>query len=923
MGPLGKIFKKVLSIFLLLSAAWVGNAVSGVTITENGNPKAVILLGADPTSIEKHAAKELKKYIEQMSGAELKIMTGIENAVIKVQNVVLIGRAETNPKIKELYDKDVIHLSPEHPGSDGFIIKTITHNPSFSSADKDYLVIGGSVDRGTLYAVYHLLERELNVGFFEDGDRVPEAETIVVNCDIAEKPYFEFRGAMTNGPQSRNAAFWGEKEWKQEIDWLLKKKGNIMQYMGQRWMVNYARERGMRFIVGGCDGRVSADFVRAHPDVSYLTITWPWTATTYSFIDPRDPFFVDYATERVKKQKAKTGGGHFFQVNTWAETPLPGKDPEERLEIRKAFARATTQALVNVDPEAVNVMHGWPFGYTQFYPSEDVKAYINAVVSDLIILDMKADRPDPIHKSHNNFWGAKWVYCVMDGGEHQGIRGNIRALIESVQEIANDPQRKNCVGIYTTSESLRYNFLYYDLLFELAWDPRKIELQSFLKSYASRRYGRESETMLLCVKKLAESAYKFRSLSDFRHAQRLPHPYIPVSARVSSSLLAPLQETIRIALRDKTRQQDNPLYARDLIDMTRLYLDNALNVHIANLEAAFQAKDKETLEREAKAITYYLDSLEKLTSAWPDYRLQTRIDAIRRPQRGGMANDRWIRLGRVTSVSGDLKGYPAAADYDHCDYFELIKFYYRRRIEFYITTLREKLAKGINKVSLDELEPTYRIFLADWVNHPFKVEEKDIFSGTAIEAVVEILKEIEKGKDKFVVSSAKSYQETAPIVITDDGQKTFWQVGGDGKGTISAPVTTDDDAVKKSGASSLKMVVAKGGTYNRWYIEHTYRPPADFSGKELLVFHWYGGNSGGTIYLYMPAPDGDDYFETIFVDDFSGWKRLVFPLNTFKAYGNPSLKLISKLRIRSRTDNLNGTWYLDRVLMDAAPAGGK
>jgi len=918
-----RVGKGLMVTLTIVVLAWISQAESAseVTLVHQGEARVAILLGKNSSRIEQHSAEELAKYVKAMSGAELRIVRETEIDRLKGNDIVLIGRAETNEKIKELSKKGLVKLSPQYPGLDGFIIKTVTDK------GRNYLILGGSIDRGTLYAVYHLLEKQLNVGFFEDGDRIPKIKSIVVDCNIAERPYFAVRGSLISGPSSsRNAAFWGEKEWKQEIDWLLKKKCNIMLNVKGKWMLDYGRERGMRFIYGGYDGGVSSSFMRAHPEVRYITIYSPWSATTASYIDPRDPFFVTYATERNKAAiKDDPGTGHFFMANPWAEVQMPGKDEEERRQILTAFARAISQALVNADPQAVNIMHGWAFGYPQFWSSENVKAYLDAMVSDVIVMDMKADRGDPIYKQHNYFWDKKWLFCIMDGGEWQGIGGDTRDLIRALQEVATDPKTQNCVGTYSSSESLRYNFLYYDLLHTLSWDPRKVEMEDFLRDYASRRYGMESvETMQLCLEKLADTVYRRRDLADMRHVQRLPYPYVPLSVNVSSSLLAPLEEAIQIALREKGRQGDNLRYQRDLIDMTRLYLDLALNCHIAYLEDAFRAGNKSTFEQEAKATEYYLDNLEKLVSSWPDYRLQTQIDAAaNQPERAGMPNDRWIRLLRVAST---LEGYPADLDYEKCDYFELIKFYYRKRIEFYIKTLREKMAAGINKVSLDELEPTYRTIFVDWINIPFKVEEKDKFSGTPIEAVVAVFKAIEKGKDEFPIFSLQSYRETSPTIIADDKLTDFWSAtGGFGAGTLSAPVVSDVSGIEQSGTAGLldffmKMVVKEGGSFRCWQLSHKFSPTVDWSNKDFFTFYWCGDDTGGVIYLAIAAPDDNNYVCTTFTDDFKGWKQLVFPLKSLPVHaGVPDWKKVGSIEIRPQTDNIAGTWYIDRVALDVAP----
>ena len=231
-------------------------------------------------------------------------------------------------------------------------------------------------------------------------------------------------------------------------------------------------------------------------------------------------------------------------------------------------------------------------------------------------------------------------------------------------------------------------------------------------------------------------------------------------------------------------------------------------------------------------------------------------------------------------------------------------------------SIPEAKAGSLRLLLLDEYNELFKKEFFPFPDSPFTLNLKDTFGTEKGKLVVQFF------KGRFLVDEAIVEGEALPprpvpdiVVITDDDQRSFWWTGGDTPegGTISAPVISDDATIKQSGANSLKMVTKKDGSYRRWFIEHKYSPPVDFSEKDLLVFYWYGANSGGEIYICLPAPDWEHYYETIFVDDFSGWKRLAFPLNAFKAYGNPSLKRITNLRIRSRTDNLTGTWYLDRV----------
>ena len=117
------------------------------------NSEVTIVVPGSATERELFAANELKKYIKEICGAELKISTD-RDAVSGY--LISIGGPERNSVTKrhiteEEFDKTV-------PGPEGLFIKSYD----------DCLVLAGSSknsnenERGTIYAVYEFLERFLD-----------------------------------------------------------------------------------------------------------------------------------------------------------------------------------------------------------------------------------------------------------------------------------------------------------------------------------------------------------------------------------------------------------------------------------------------------------------------------------------------------------------------------------------------------------------------------------------------------------------------------------------------------------------------------------------------------------------------------------------------------------------------------------------
>jgi hypothetical protein len=157
-----------------------GSAVAeDITLVEEGQPRASIVLdeGASPT--ERTAAQELQKFIEEMSGAKLPIAKAEGGAEAGQGTVrIFLGKAAA----QQQPDLDVKAL-----GTEGFIIKTA----------KDKVLIAGSEKRGTLYGVYTLLEKLGCRWWTPTESTIPKSKTVrIAPMDVRETPKFEYRDIM-------------------------------------------------------------------------------------------------------------------------------------------------------------------------------------------------------------------------------------------------------------------------------------------------------------------------------------------------------------------------------------------------------------------------------------------------------------------------------------------------------------------------------------------------------------------------------------------------------------------------------------------------------------------------------------------------------------------------------------------------------
>lgn len=129
-----------------------------ILIAEAG-ARAVLVLSPEAGDIERHAAAELQHHLEQIAGARL-IEDGANRNGDRPR--VLLGRwAETE---RLLGDFDWSRLR-----EDGVVLRRVG----------DDLVLAGATPRGTLYAVYELLQEKLNCRWLTPACSVlPRAQTV-------------------------------------------------------------------------------------------------------------------------------------------------------------------------------------------------------------------------------------------------------------------------------------------------------------------------------------------------------------------------------------------------------------------------------------------------------------------------------------------------------------------------------------------------------------------------------------------------------------------------------------------------------------------------------------------------------------------------------------------------------------------------
>ena len=190
----------------------ITESTDSVVIIDQRRSDYVIIVGSSADETERFSAGELQNYLEQMTGARLPIQIDPEPApihFISIGQTQLAADAHFSVRLRHRFD-------------DGFVIRN----------DQGNLMIRGACSRGTLFAVYALLEKWGCRWFAPDfahyqgnHELVPQCDTIAFEEKVwIERPEFELRGSFIE-------IFVSDEPWRDIqaiIAWLAKVRKNYL-----------------------------------------------------------------------------------------------------------------------------------------------------------------------------------------------------------------------------------------------------------------------------------------------------------------------------------------------------------------------------------------------------------------------------------------------------------------------------------------------------------------------------------------------------------------------------------------------------------------------------------------------------------------------------------------------------------------------
>ncbi len=417
----------------------------------------------------------------------------------------------------------------------------------------------------------HYLKYYCKVNISQVGDQTKmPADIVLLDKDIFRETKAKVRYAYNYCTLSYTMAFWGEKDWEDEIDWLALNGVNVVldttaqeevwrrfltkigyshseikkfipgpAYYAWFYMANLSgfggpvhdswfekrtclarknhlrmRKLGMYPVLQGYSGMVPLD-IKNYDSAAEVIPQGTWCSFDRpAMLKTTTDTFRRYADIFYESQKEVYGDySYYFATDPFHEGGNVGNmSPFD-------ISKEVLSAMLKNNKESVWIIQSW-----QNNPTSELLRGIGSIENGkehALILDLYSEKyqnyksGNPGNSAHgysDEFDKTPFVFCMLNNfGGRLGLHGHIDNLNKFIPEAFNNCKCVNGIGI--TPEASYNNPVLYDFFFEYAWRENAdaqmipVDVSSWICDYSERRYGKKSKSAENAWKILVDTVY--------------------------------------------------------------------------------------------------------------------------------------------------------------------------------------------------------------------------------------------------------------------------------------------------------------------------------------------------------------------------------------------------------------------------------
>jgi len=585
-----------------------------------------------------------------------------------------------NRLVPEHKDQFIVEYLPKSDSSDVFEIESIDRK----------IVLRGNNGVSVASALHYYLKQFCNSDISWNGNQLNLPEVLpAVPTKVRETSPYRYRYYLNYVTFNYSMAWWDWERWEREIDWMalhginmplaVGGQNSIWQrvyrelgftdeelsaffsgpaYTGFHWMglvdgyggplpqnwidqqeilqkkiLERQRALGMTPVLPAFTGHVPLEFKEKFPDAKTKKVKWT-VFPEVDILDPDDPMFVEIGRRFITEQTKTYGTDHLYSADTFIEVTPPSNEPT----YLKEMSERLYQSMAAADPQAVWVMQGWMFYFKEaFWQPEQIKALLNAVPDDnMIILDLWTETR-PAWDRTNAYYGKPWLWCMVHNfGGNNNLFGKMPVIANGPAKTLADPQKRRLAGIGLTMEAIEHTPVIYQLLLDNTWRRDTIDLGSWVENYAFRRYGKSNKQALDAWEILRQTVYGYtgdtnsggsRAMANARPGFGRQGPRTNVHSFYNPADLLPAWEKL---IKASKSLQHNEGFRYDLVNVTRQVLANYSDELHSLYVQAYESGNREACQEYSKAFLAVIDDMDELLSTHKDFLLGPWLEDAKR-----------------------------------------------------------------------------------------------------------------------------------------------------------------------------------------------------------------------------------------------------------------------------------------------------
>jgi alpha-N-acetylglucosaminidase len=497
------------------------------------------------------------------------------------------------------------------------------------------------------------------------------------------------------------------------------------------WMKSHAeleqkilqRERnlGMKPVLPAFTGHVPASFAKKYPNAKLKKVSWNGDFADTYILDPEDPMFRQIGKTFLEKQTEIFGTDHLYSADTFNENRPPSNDSAYLAKI----GSTVFESMKQVDPKAIWVMQGWLFySDQQFWQAPQMKALLNAVPDDhMIILDLYAEE-QPVWKRTKAFYGKPWIWNMLNNfGGRTSMYGNLETVAKDPAEALHDKSSGKMVGIGLTMEAIEQNPVVYELMLHNTWKSNPIDIDQWLQSYIRNRYGTLNPFAIKAWKVLKNTVYS--SHENLQGMAQTGAQSIITGRPTFDSVTVWTQTTLNYRAIDLLPAWDDFIKAipacqqsdgfqYDIVDVTRQVLANYALTLQKKWVKAYQQKDRTNFEKYSTQFISLIDDMDHLLATRKDFLLGPWLSDAKSWGTNEQEKALYERNARdLITLWGDANS--SLHEYSGRQWSGLLSDFYKVRWQKFFTEADAALSSG-KEMDMSRFDKAISIWEWQWVN---------------------------------------------------------------------------------------------------------------------------------------------------------------------------------------------------------------